>query len=101
MLQLIDYQKDGHGKTGGPACFEWRGLGEICLASVLLALPLPITKGRISRRASPEAPPSPPYRGVTRRTDEDFHREKPAKGAFLWSPAKGRGKNAMADLQWG
>ncbi len=101
MLQLIDYQKEGRGKTGGPACFEWSGFEEFCLTSVLLALPLATKKGRISRRASPKAPPSPPYRGVTPHTDRDFLRNKPANGAFLRSPARGRGKNDMADLQQG
>ena len=51
-------------------------------------------KGRLSRRASPEAPPAPPYRGVRPHTDQDFDLIRSQKSRSLVHWPKGRGTGA-------
>nr|WP_321457242.1 hypothetical protein [uncultured Cohaesibacter sp.] len=101
MRQLIEYQQGTGAKRGGPAWFEPDGPRENCLPLVLPALAGRDGEGVEIREASPEAPPTTPYRGVPRHTDQDFGLIKTQKIAFPDALARGSGERTPFEIYEG
>lgn len=72
MCLLIYYQQATGSFLRGPAIFVRASFEKFCPSGLLAVCPGWLRAGRSGAMTSPEAPPTPSYRGVMAHTDVDF-----------------------------
>ncbi|SNY93516.1 hypothetical protein SAMN04515647_3815 [Cohaesibacter sp. ES.047] len=91
MCLLIDYQKEAGAIDGGPAHFEDPSEKNFPSSLGMLARSSGAREGRSAGEPSPEAPPTPPYRGMAGHTVSDFGSGDFENVAFFGAIGRGLG----------